>query len=108
MSNGGKLRLSRIALGEFGFRGGGFPSMTEAEDDRDEEKGRYGGEEQAADDGASDRGILLAAFAEAEAHGKHADDHGQGSHEHRAQPGRARRQGRGEGFRAFAIVRAGK
>src|SRR5580704_16119145 len=40
-----------------------------------------GGAEQTADDRATERRILLAAIAEAEGHGNHADDHGQGGHE---------------------------
>ena len=39
--------------------------------------------EQAADDGAAERRVLLAAFAEAERHRQHADDHRQRGHEHR-------------------------
>ncbi len=39
---------------------------------------------RAANDRAAQRRVLLAAFAEAQAHGQHADDHGQRRHQHRA------------------------
>ena len=44
--------------------------------DRHNKKGGDGGKEQAADDGAAERRVLFAAFAEAERHGQHAEDHG--------------------------------
>ena len=40
------------------------------------------GTQQTTDDGASERRVLLAAFAESERHGNHADDHREGGHEH--------------------------
>src|SRR5579884_594455 len=42
------------------------------------------GENEAADDGATQRGVLLAAFTKADGHGDHADDHGQRRHENGA------------------------
>ena len=39
--------------------------------------------QQAADHGAPERGILLAAFAERKRHRQHADDHGERGHQHR-------------------------
>ena len=44
---------------------------------------------EAADDGAAERGVLLAAFAEAEGHGDHADDHGERGHDDGAEAGGA-------------------
>jgi hypothetical protein len=44
------------------------------------------GAQEAADHRPSERGILLAAFAEPEGHGHRADDHGEGEREHVRQP----------------------
>ncbi len=43
----------------------------------DEEQGRKGGEQEPADHGAPERSVLLAALAQTERHGQHADDHGE-------------------------------
>jgi len=42
----------------------------------DKEKSGNGGQQQAANHGAAQRGVLLAAVAQAQSHGHHADDHG--------------------------------
>ena len=44
-------------------------------------------EQQAADHGATQRSILLAALAKRRRHRQHADDHRQRRHQHRSQPG---------------------
>src|ERR1700732_1376553 len=46
-------------------------------------QGCDGGKDQAADHGAAERRVLLAALAEAERHRQHADNHGQRRHQHR-------------------------
>ena len=51
-----------------------------------------------ADDGATERRVLLAAVAEAEGHGDHADDHGEGGHEDRAEAGEAGFDGGADGI----------
>ncbi len=58
--------------------------------------------EQSADHGAAQRRVLLAAFAEAQGHRKHSDDHRQGGHDDRPQARDARRQGGIVGVLAFA------
>src|SRR5882724_13051225 len=83
-------RRSRCGTGRPGFRSGwdigssevGFGlrfwavvPVNNAEHHRDKEKRGDGGEDQAADHGAAERRILLAAFAEAERHRQHADHH---------------------------------
>ena len=52
------------------------PPMNNRKDARHEEKRGEGGEQQPADNRAAERGVLLAAFAEADSHGYHANDHG--------------------------------
>src|SRR5581483_11252648 len=64
-------------------------SMQNAKDDRDEHERRDRRKDQAADDGAAERGVLLAAFAETERHRRHADDHGERGHEHGAETNEA-------------------
>src|SRR6266571_1086768 len=49
-----------------------------------EEQSRKSGKNQATDDRAAKRRILLAALAEPHGHRQHADDHGEGGHQHRA------------------------
>ena len=68
-----RLRLRRAA------------AVQQAEDGRDEEQRGDGGHDQAADHGAAERRVLLAAFAQAERHRDHADDHRQRGHQHRAE-----------------------
>src|SRR5579883_3583953 len=53
------------------------------------QQGCHGGKDQSADHGAAERGVLLAAFAEAQRHRRHADDHGQRSHQHRPETDKA-------------------
>src|SRR5580765_6734217 len=59
----------------------GLLTTQTAVDERHDEQRGEGGDDEAADDGAAERGVLFAALAEAERHGQHADDHGEGSHE---------------------------
>ena len=51
---------------------------------------------QPADDRAAERRVLLAAFAEAERHRHHADDHRERRHQHRTEPREARVERRGQ------------
>src|ERR1700738_4617971 len=46
---------------------------------------RHRGEDQPADHRAPERGVLLAAFAEAERHRRHADDHCERGHQNRTE-----------------------
>src|SRR5216683_553484 len=65
-----------------------LPWCTAAEhavDDRNEPEGGEGGDGEAADHRAAQRGVLLAALAEPERHRQHADDHGERGHHHGAQ-----------------------
>src|SRR5439155_5998976 len=61
-----------------------------AVDHRYEHEGGQGRERQPADDDAAERGVLLAALAEAEGHRQHAEDHRERGHDDRAE---ARRSG---------------
>ena len=74
-----------VLLGDRGIA----PSVKQAEDCRNEDQGGHSGAQQAANDGAPERRILLAALAKAERHGNHADDHGERRHEHGAKAGEA-------------------
>src|SRR5580658_2322099 len=66
--NGFRLR-GGFGLGRSGNGRRGFLAMDQAEDNRHEKQRRHRGHHEAANHGAAQRGILLAAFAEAEAHG---------------------------------------
>src|SRR5450631_2556821 len=65
----GRRRRFRLAL------------VHEAENHGNKYKRRDRREEKAADDGATERRVLLAALAETQRHGRHADDHRQGGHD---------------------------
>src|SRR5947207_6440017 len=55
------------------------------DDGNDEERGERRHREP-ADDRAAQRRVLLAALAEPEGHGEHADDHRERGHQHRTEP----------------------
>ena len=63
--------------------------MQQTEEYGHKEQRCDGGEQQAADHGAAQRSVLLAAFAHAQRHRHHADDHGQRGHQHRPEAGEA-------------------
>ncbi len=67
----------------------------ETEDDGHEHQGGDGGEDQAAHDGTTERGVLLAALAKSKRHGRHANDHGKRSHQYWAEAGEEAGLGRG-------------
>src|SRR5882672_6611832 len=75
-------------------------AVNAREDRRHEEKGRYGCKQETADDGASERRILLATLAEPERHRQHADDHGERGHQHGAKAREARLERRLGGAQA--------
>src|SRR3982750_1548388 len=56
-------------------------AMHDAENDGDEDERRRSRENEAADHRTAERRVLLAAFAEAERHRRHADDHRERGHE---------------------------
>ena len=56
----------------------------------------------------AERSVLLAAFAQSERHGEHADDHGKRRHEHRAQSADAGLPGRGQRVMALLEIVARK
>src|SRR5258707_4104457 len=58
----------------------GVVPVNDAEDDGNEDERGDRREDQAADDGAAERRVLLAALAQAQCHGRHADDHGERRH----------------------------
>src|SRR5271165_935873 len=64
----------------------------EAEHDRYEKECRQSSHAQAADHGASQRGVLLGAFAKRESHREHTDNHRRGSHDNGTQTGAAGRK----------------
>src|SRR5579875_3033701 len=55
--------------------------MKQREHGGNKDEGGDGGETESTDNGAAERSVLLAAFAEAHSHGNHTDDHGEGRHE---------------------------
>ncbi len=59
--------------------------MQNAEDDGHEYQRSDCCKNEAADDGTAERRVLLAAFAEAERHRRHADDHRERGHQHRTE-----------------------
>src|SRR5437762_7809420 len=65
----------------------------DAVDQRNEEERGEGRHQEAADDRAAQRRVLLAPLAEAERHRQHAEAHGERGHQHRAQAGGAGREG---------------
>jgi hypothetical protein len=67
------------------FEEGGRSAAEYAVDHGHEKQSGDGCQQQAADHGAAERSVLLAAFAEAERHRQHAHDHGQRRHNHRTQ-----------------------
>src|SRR5208283_2432363 len=68
------------------------PAVNDGKDARHKEKSSQGGEEQAADDRAAQGRVLLAAFAKADGHGHHADDHRECGHNHGTHTDEARLQ----------------
>src|SRR6202011_191225 len=74
----GVIRLCKFAVASFATR---LRTVNESEYAGDEDQGCDGGAEQAADDGASERGVLLTAVAGSECHGDHADDHSERGHD---------------------------
>src|SRR6185312_857970 len=52
-----------------------------------EKQSSDGGAKQTADNGTPERGILLAAFAETQRHGDHADDHSESGHNNGTETG---------------------
>src|SRR6267143_3009812 len=71
-------------------------TMDDAEDNGNEDERSYGCERQPADDRATERCVLLAAFAQAERHGRHTDDHGERGHQYRTKAHEARLERSGE------------
>src|SRR5205814_8805979 len=76
------------------YLGHGLLPAKDAVDHRHEEERGEGREREPADDDAAERGVLLAALAEAERHRQHAEDHRERRHDHRTEPRRARRERR--------------
>ena len=76
-------------------------AMHNAEECGNEEERGHGGKDQSADDGAAQRRVLLAAFAQPKRHRHHADDHGQRGHQHRAE---AREAGGQSGGYGIAVI----
>src|ERR1700739_2522279 len=74
-----QCRRRRIAAMALAFAA----AMNHGKDAGHEKKRRERGKHQSADDGASEGSVLLAAYAEANVHGHHADDHGHGGHDDR-------------------------
>src|SRR5580704_3312274 len=62
-----------------------------AVNDRHDQQCGDGSDHQSTNHGTAQRSVLLAALAQAERHGQHADDHRQRSHQHWTKPRRTRR-----------------
>ena len=72
-------------------------TVQHAEDRRNQNQRCNGCKNEATDDRAPERGVLLAPFAQTERHRHHPDDHGERSHHDRAEtdePGFQRGRGR--------------
>ncbi len=69
--------------------------MKNTEQRRNQEQRRDRRDQETANHCASQRSILLAAFAKCKGHRQHADDHGERGHQHRAKAREARFQRRG-------------
>src|SRR5579871_264123 len=80
-------RFNRLLL--FGVLSFCQESVNQSEENRNKEQSGDSSEQKAADNGASERRILFAAFSHADRHGQHADDHRQGSHQHRTEASEA-------------------
>src|ERR1700742_4209299 len=83
-------RTGGVASGDMRFSdyGGRFPPllpMHQAKYHGHEHQRGDSSKNQTAHDGAAKRRVLLAAFAEAKGHRRHADNHGQRRHKHRAE-----------------------
>src|SRR5262249_12064983 len=79
-----KLGRGKIEIFVLCFSGPHFVP-DDAEHDRHEKERRNGREQQSADDSATERRVLFAAFTETERHRHHADDHRERRHQYRAQ-----------------------
>src|SRR5438094_460416 len=73
---------------------GATSAVENAKHRRHENKRSNCGTQQTTDDGPSERRVLLAAVTHPKRHGNHADDHGEGGHEHGAKAGNAGLDGR--------------
>src|SRR5579859_5824000 len=82
--------------GEFG-RDRAAAAVDQREHGGYEQQGGDGGEAQATDHGAAERRVLLAALAQPQRHRHHADDHGQGGHQHRTEAAEAGLDGGAQG-----------
>src|SRR5215470_8356676 len=72
--------------------GGGFGALLlvyHTENHGDKHQCRSRCKDQAADHGAAERRVLLAALAQAQRHRRHADDHRERRHQHRTEPDEA-------------------
>ena len=67
--------------------------MQHAEKSRNKEQRGYRCEQESSDHGPSQRSVLLAAVSHSHRHGHHADNHGQGGHQHRTKTCVPRLQG---------------
>src|SRR5882724_3407815 len=84
------------------------PCVNDFENARHKKQSCEGRENQAADDGSSEGSVLLAAFAEADGHGNHADDHGESGHDDRTDADEAGFKSGVEGILAFGQLFARK
>jgi hypothetical protein len=84
----------------------GVAAGENREDGRENEEGGEGAEGEAAEDGAAERGDLVAAFAETEGEGRHAGAHGERGHEDGAEAGGGALERGGDGIGGSAAVAA--
>src|SRR5882757_9334150 len=103
--------VGRCSVGMRNLRCGGFGALflmyhTKYHGNKHQRRRRC--KDQAADHGAPERGVLLAAFAEPQRHRQHSDDHGQRRHQHRPETDESGFQRRGHGITQFGIALAGK
>src|SRR5580704_14576019 len=83
-------------------------SAQQAVNQRNHKQGGDGGHHEAPDNGAAQRRILLAAFSQAQGHGKHTDNHSAGGHDHGAYASVAGGERGGAGVHAFFALVVGE
>src|SRR5882724_2908873 len=93
---GGRGSVGGMRLLRWGVGGDALLLVYHTKYHGNKHQGCDGREDQAADHGPSERRVLFAALAEAQRHRRHADDHGERRHQHRAEPHETGFQRRGD------------
>src|SRR3954468_3430563 len=104
--------VGRCSVGMRGLRrGGGFGALFlvyHTEHHGNKHQRGDGRKDQPPDHGTAERRVLLAALAEPQRHWRHADDHRQRRHQHRAEPDETGFNGCCDGIAEFFVALARK